>query len=440
MSTTDSTTEQTKTVTTTGSTDATQQTPLSGNELKEAIKRQVEFYFSPQNLPSDAYLLANMDNEQYVPISLIATFGKIVALTSDQNIIVDSLSDSQSVEFSADKTKIRPKELPKRRNRLILHTLPSETTDQEVKDLFASGNFTPEVSPDVNNCWFISFDTEEEATAGLEFIRKQKIHGKNIRARLKPEAQLRTMSQASYIPQYSVYPSFIPSAGDWAPMYWGDSNAENFNQNLDGKDGNRRNYKNKGRKDANRKGYDGNKKRSGGHRKNKRDQKKQPAAPLGPSDFPPLPTGDTKHTGYSTDFIQYSSADLVASLKKLEPKKPADLGEQYPVLPKASVDLEVDNIVPIEVGDLPVRTAPVPLSERVKSSPAAKPKKAPQPVKVQEKPKPTPQQSKPVKTKQEEAKGSSWSQIAKKGNQKSKSKAVARPNNANATTTPTKEK
>lgn len=62
-----------------------------------------------------------------------------------------------------------------------------------MKDLFATGNFSPEVKPDVNNCWFISFDSEENATAGLDFIRKQKIHDRNIRARLKPEAMLSAM-------------------------------------------------------------------------------------------------------------------------------------------------------------------------------------------------------------------------------------------------------
>ena len=201
--------------------------------------------------------------------------------------------------------------------------------------MFAKGNFSPEINPDVNNCWFISFDSPEEATSGLEFIKKQKIHDKNIRARLKPEAQLRTMfvccvyicckmtllllfsfsQPPPFIPQtpyvYTPGMPFTPSPG-WNPMYF-DPNAENFNQN-DGKEGYRRNYKKGNRKDANRKGYgnlgvlfvycctdailiEGNKKRPG-NRKNKGRDKK-PAAPLGPSDFPPLPTNDNKHTGYS---------------------------------------------------------------------------------------------------------------------------------------------
>jgi len=433
--------------------------PLAGDELKAAIKSQVEFYFSPQNLPSDTYLLSNMDEEQYVPVSLIATFGKMVALTSDQNLVAECLEDSKFVELSSDKTKLRPKE-GKRRNRIILHNLPPETTDQEVKDLFAKGNFSPEINPDVNNCWFISFDSPEEATSGLEFIKKQKIHDKNIRARLKPEAQLRTIfsQPPPFIPQtpyvYTPGMPFTPSPG-WNPMYF-DPNAENFNQN-DGKEGYRRNYKKGNRKDANRKGYEGNKKRPG-NRKNKGRDKK-PAAPLGPSDFPPLPTNDNKHTGYSKAFIKYSETDLVGALKKLDVQKPSDLDEQFPVTAQACTDLEVENVVPIEFSDLPVRTAPLPLSERVKTSPAAQqPKTTETPKKdtgkqnqkqkqkqkqnqsqkqnqnQKQKAKAVPQ-PRTAETKQEDAKGSTWSQIAKAGNQKAKSQPkptnTAAPGNAN---------
>ena len=62
-----------------------------------------------------------------------------------------------------------------------------------MKELFSHGDFAPEIKSDVNNCWFVSFETEESAAAGLDFIRKQKIHDKSIRARLKPEPLLRNM-------------------------------------------------------------------------------------------------------------------------------------------------------------------------------------------------------------------------------------------------------
>lgn len=37
-----------------------------GDELKQAIKRQVEFYFSKTNLATDAFLVSNMNSQMYV--------------------------------------------------------------------------------------------------------------------------------------------------------------------------------------------------------------------------------------------------------------------------------------------------------------------------------------------------------------------------------------
>mmetsp|Transcript_126798 Transcript_126798/g.189172 ORF Transcript_126798/g.189172 Transcript_126798/m.189172 type:complete len:422 (-) Transcript_126798:100-1365(-) len=378
---------------------------MTEEELKEAIRYQVEFYFSAQNLPTDTFLQSKMDEDQCVPLSLIASFGKIIALTTDQNIIIDALNDSKFIEISEDKTKLRLKDT-RQRNTLILHNLPLETIDQDIKELFAKGNFFPEIKADLNQCWFISFENEQNAVAGLEFIRKQKIQDKNIRARLKPEAQLRTIySQPVQLVQQGMYgyPAY-----PWNPltqMYW-DPNAENLNSKEGAYRG--RNYKRGNRRDSNRR--DGNKKRfNGQNRKNKRDYKKQPVLPLGPSDFPSLPCGTSKNTGYSKKFTKYSQNQLADALKKIEPQKPSALGDQFPVVVEAITSLEIDGAVPIDASDLPERTVPVPLSERVKNSPVAKPKLSGKP-KIEKKA----QASKP----KQETKSTTWSQIVKAGEKK----------------------
>lgn len=43
-----------------------------GDELKQAIKRQVEFYFSKSNLATDAFLVSNMNSQMYVAGGLAA--------------------------------------------------------------------------------------------------------------------------------------------------------------------------------------------------------------------------------------------------------------------------------------------------------------------------------------------------------------------------------
>ena len=42
-----------------------------GPALLEALKKQVEFYFSKENLANDTYLVSQMNSQHYVPISTI---------------------------------------------------------------------------------------------------------------------------------------------------------------------------------------------------------------------------------------------------------------------------------------------------------------------------------------------------------------------------------
>ena len=42
-----------------------------GEELKAAIKKQLEYYFSRENISKDAYLVSQMDSQMYVPIAVI---------------------------------------------------------------------------------------------------------------------------------------------------------------------------------------------------------------------------------------------------------------------------------------------------------------------------------------------------------------------------------
>lgn len=43
-------------------------------QLEDAVMKQIEYYFSRQNLATDAYLVSQMDSEMWVPISTIAGF------------------------------------------------------------------------------------------------------------------------------------------------------------------------------------------------------------------------------------------------------------------------------------------------------------------------------------------------------------------------------
>ena len=61
------------------------------DKLKKMLQYQLEYYFSRQNLAHDAYLISQMDADQYVPIWTIANFNQIKKLTSDIALVTQVL-------------------------------------------------------------------------------------------------------------------------------------------------------------------------------------------------------------------------------------------------------------------------------------------------------------------------------------------------------------
>ena len=71
---------------------------LAEAENRLALKTQLEYYFSRENLEQDNYLVSQMDADLYVPISVIANFKKVKNLTDDFNFIVDVLKESPTFQ------------------------------------------------------------------------------------------------------------------------------------------------------------------------------------------------------------------------------------------------------------------------------------------------------------------------------------------------------
>uniref|UniRef100_A0A8C2PQZ3 La ribonucleoprotein 1, translational regulator n=1 Tax=Cyprinus carpio TaxID=7962 RepID=A0A8C2PQZ3_CYPCA len=80
--------------------------------LKDYIKRQIEYYFSVDNLERDFFLRRKMDQEGFLPLALIASFHRVQALTTDFSLITEALKDSKVVEIID--LKIRCKEEPEK--------------------------------------------------------------------------------------------------------------------------------------------------------------------------------------------------------------------------------------------------------------------------------------------------------------------------------------
>ncbi|KAL0438385.1 UNVERIFIED_CONTAM: La-related protein 1B [Sesamum latifolium] len=75
------------------------------NSLTNMIVKQIEYYFSDENLVKDSFLRKNMDDHGWVPITLIASFGRVHQLTNDIPSILDSLKYSTIVEVQGDKVR-----------------------------------------------------------------------------------------------------------------------------------------------------------------------------------------------------------------------------------------------------------------------------------------------------------------------------------------------
>ncbi|XP_065884842.1 la-related protein 1B-like isoform X2 [Dysidea avara] len=79
--------------------------PVDDSKLQGYVKKQIEYYFSDENLQKDFFLRNQMDEEGFVPISVIANFNRLQALTQDTELIKESLQGSTTVEMKGDKVR-----------------------------------------------------------------------------------------------------------------------------------------------------------------------------------------------------------------------------------------------------------------------------------------------------------------------------------------------
>uniref|UniRef100_A0AC35F3E8 HTH La-type RNA-binding domain-containing protein n=1 Tax=Panagrolaimus sp. PS1159 TaxID=55785 RepID=A0AC35F3E8_9BILA len=80
--------------------------------LKDSVRRQIEYYFSKDNLQKDFFLRRKMEPDGFLSISLIASFPRVRILTQDLNVIIESLKESRNVEMHENGFKVRPRETP----------------------------------------------------------------------------------------------------------------------------------------------------------------------------------------------------------------------------------------------------------------------------------------------------------------------------------------
>ncbi|XP_033218147.1 la-related protein 1 [Belonocnema kinseyi] len=81
---------------------------LDNVTLKEYIRKQIEYYFSEENLLRDFFLRRKMDAQGFLPITLIASFHRVQALTTNVALVIESITESDKLEM-VDGFKVRTK-------------------------------------------------------------------------------------------------------------------------------------------------------------------------------------------------------------------------------------------------------------------------------------------------------------------------------------------
>ncbi|KAJ4967142.1 hypothetical protein NE237_018991 [Protea cynaroides] len=81
--------------------------PAPDPQLRAMLVKQIDYYFSSENLCKDIFLRQNMEEQGWVPVSLIAGFNRVKQLTNNLAFILDAVRSSTVVEVQGDKIRKR---------------------------------------------------------------------------------------------------------------------------------------------------------------------------------------------------------------------------------------------------------------------------------------------------------------------------------------------
>ena len=192
--------------------------PLTHEELMGALRKQIEYYFSQENLMKDSYLLSLMNDSGYVPLTTIAGFRKVKDLSTNMDDILEALRSSQSVIVDEANLLIKPAFVFERKT-IILRDVPADTTEEEVRALFNDLATVESVKAEFGNTWFVVVDSEKSAVSAVEALRHSTLHGAAVKARVKNESYLKNLMKMLNTNADGIPSEFVVPAGTQPMMF-----------------------------------------------------------------------------------------------------------------------------------------------------------------------------------------------------------------------------
>ncbi len=81
---------------------------MTAAERAQAVRGQLEYYFSRDNLQQDQYMVSQMNSQMYVGAHVLASYRKMVLLGASEQTIVQAARASALVDVSPDGKALRP--------------------------------------------------------------------------------------------------------------------------------------------------------------------------------------------------------------------------------------------------------------------------------------------------------------------------------------------
>ncbi|KAG1744206.1 hypothetical protein EDB19DRAFT_1696281 [Suillus lakei] len=110
--------------------------PFPLDPTRSCLLGQLEYYLSPQNMAQDFFLRQRMDDQGWIPISLIASFNRVRKLTTEIHLVRDVLNLSSLTEVKGECVRMAREQwkqfvLPNAPRSIVCYSIESEATEPQ---------------------------------------------------------------------------------------------------------------------------------------------------------------------------------------------------------------------------------------------------------------------------------------------------------------------